>query len=61
MPVAVSLDIEFEDEVFTTWPMLVASVRVDASALRELAEGENVNLNRRTRVRSLIDRRKKKN
>ena len=61
MPVAVSLEIEFEDEVFTAWPMLVASVRVDASALRELAEGENVNLNRRTRVRSLIDRRKKRN
>ena len=61
MPVAVSLDLEFEEEVFTSWPLLVASVRVDASALTELAEGENASLDRRTRVRSLIDRRRKRN
>jgi general secretion pathway protein J len=61
MPVSVALDIEFEEEVFTSWPLLMASARVDASALRELAEGDNVELNRRTRVRSLIDRRRKKN
>jgi hypothetical protein len=61
MPVAVSLDIEFEEEVFTGWPLLMASVRVDASALRELVEGDNIELDRRTRVRSLIDRRRKRN
>ena len=61
MPVAVSLEIGFEEEVFTTWPLLVASVRVDASALSELAEGDNIELDRRTRVRSLIDRRRKRN
>ena len=61
MPVAVSLDIEFEEDVFTTWPLLMDSVRVDASALRELADGENVNLDRRPRVRSLIDRRRNRN
>jgi len=61
MPVAVSLEIGFEEEVFTTWPLLVASVRVDASALTELAEGDNIELDRRTRVRSLIDRRRKRN
>lgn len=61
MPVAVSLDIVFEEDVFTTWPLLVASVRVDASALGELADGDNVDLDRRTRVRSLIDRRRNRN
>jgi general secretion pathway protein J len=61
MPLAVSLEMEFEEDVFTTWPVLTASVRIDSSALRELAEGENVNLDRRNRVRSLIDKRKKRN
>ena len=61
LPLAVSLNIEFEEDVFTTWPLLVASVRIDASALRELADGENISTSQDTRVRSLIDRRKKKN
>jgi general secretion pathway protein J len=37
LPLAVSLDIEFNEEVYVRWPLLTASVRVDAQALSELA------------------------
>jgi len=36
LPVSVSLDIEFTDDVYLSWPLLTSSVRVDASALEEL-------------------------
>ncbi len=36
LPLSVSLDIEFEEEVFTHWPLLTAAVRIDASALSGL-------------------------
>jgi hypothetical protein len=45
MPVAVSLEIEFEEEVFTSWPLLSASVRVDFSALQGLVPGEENEIN----------------
>ena len=53
MPVAVSLEIEFEEEVFTRWPLLTASVRVDASALQKLARGEQ-NDGYRSAIRDLM-------
>jgi general secretion pathway protein J len=40
LPLAVSLDIEFSEDVYVSWPLLNASVRVDAQALRELASDQ---------------------
>jgi general secretion pathway protein J len=59
LPLAVSLDIEFQQDVFTSWPMLFASVRIDASALNELAGEDGLDQNYSTAVKSLIDKRQK--
>jgi len=37
LPESVSLEIEFADDVYIQWPLLTAGVRVDPSALNELA------------------------
>jgi len=42
LPLAVSLDIEFNEEVYVRWPRLTASVRVDARALLDLAPEEGL-------------------
>ena len=59
LPLAVSLEIEFEEDVFTTWPMLFASVRTDSSALIELAGEDGLNQEYGSVIRNLIDKRKK--
>jgi len=58
MPVAVSLEIEFEEGVFTSWPLLSASVRIDLNALRGLVPGEEGEVHRPT-VRDLMINRKR--
>ena len=55
LPLAVSLDIEFIEEVFVSWPRLTASVRVDASALRELAGEQSYS----TTIQKMIRNRKR--
>jgi general secretion pathway protein J len=55
MPKAISLEIEFEDDVVLRWPMLTASVRIDASALQDLAGGQSL---RGTTVQDLIKQRR---
>ena len=42
LPLAVSLAIEFNQEVYVRWPLLTASVRVDAEALRGLDEAQGL-------------------
>jgi general secretion pathway protein J len=37
LPESISLEIEFEEEVYIQWPLLTSSVRVDQSALSEIA------------------------
>ena len=59
LPLAVSLEIEFEEDVFTTWPMLFASVRTDSSALKELAGEDGLNQEYGSVIRSMIDKRKR--
>jgi len=58
LPDAVSLEIEFGEDVYIQWPLLTASVRVDPSALDDLAAelGGQQDLN--TSIRNLIDKRK---
>jgi len=54
LPLAVSLEIEFNEEVFVRWPLLTASVRVDAQALRELAGDQGLGQNYSTTIQKMI-------
>ena len=56
MPLAVSLEIEFEEDVVATWPMMYASVRIDGSALSKLIDGSSKTYS--SAIRDLIDKRK---
>jgi general secretion pathway protein J len=58
LPLAVSLDIEFIEEVYVRWPLLTASVRVDAQALRELAGEQGIGPSYSTSVQKMIQTRK---
>jgi general secretion pathway protein J len=58
LPDAVSLEIEFTEDVYIQWPLLKASVRVDPSALDELATDQVGQQDYSTSIRNLIDKRK---
>ena len=58
LPLAVSLDIEFNEEVYVRWPLLTASVRVDAQALSELAGEQGVGPSYSTSIQKMIQTRK---
>lgn len=58
LPVAVALDIEFEEEVYADWPLLIAAVKVDGSSVTELLEGEDTY---QSAVRELIEKRRSQN
>lgn len=56
LPVAIALDIEFEEGAYTDWPMLVAAVRIDPSVVAGLADDAVYE----SAIRQLIDRREKR-
>ncbi len=58
LPEAVSLDIEFTEDVYIDWPLLTATVRIDASALENLIVTGSDQLNYNSAIRDLIDKRK---
>ncbi len=58
LPLAVALDIEFEEEVYADWPLLVAAVKVDASAVTGILDGDDTY---QSAVRELIEKRRQKN
>ena len=58
LPLAVSLEIEFSEEVYVRWPLLNASVRVDAQALRELASDQGLGEDYSTTIQDMIRDRK---
>ena len=58
LPVAVSLAIEFNQEVYVRWPLLTASVRIDAEALRRLGEAQGRTQTYSTTIRKMIRDRK---
>jgi len=60
LPDAVSLDIEFTEDVYIQWPLLNASVRVDPSALDDLAPDQVGQQDYSTSIRDLIDKRKQR-
>lgn len=60
LPKSIGLEIEFEEDVYIRWPLLTASVRVDQSALAELAPTEFAQPTYQSTIRNLIDSRGKK-
>ena len=59
LPLAVSLAIDFNEEVYVSWPQLTASVRIDAGALIDLAGGQDISQNYGSAIQKLIKNRKK--
>lgn len=60
LPVSVSLDIEFADEVYIQWPLLIASVRVDPSALSEVGGDGEARSTYSSAIQDMIKKRGKK-
>jgi general secretion pathway protein J len=58
LPVAIALDIQFEEGVYTDWPLLVAAVKVDASAVGDALGGDD---SYQSAVRELIEKRRQQN
>jgi general secretion pathway protein J len=56
LPLAVSLEVEFEEEIAVDWPLLYASVRIDATALSRLVDGSTRSYD--SAIRDLINKRK---
>jgi general secretion pathway protein J len=61
LPESVSLEIEFTEDVYIKWPLLIASVRVDSSALQKLLNGPGPNSRQITPIQDLINKRRQKN
>ena len=57
LPVAISLDIEFEEGAYTEWPLLVAAVKIDP----EVVEAVNEAGSYQSAIQKLIERRRKRN
>ena len=55
----VALDIQFRDEVYIEWPMLIASVRTSSAALEGLAGDQLIDQSYRGSIRDMISRRKR--
>lgn len=63
LPESIALDIEFTDEVYIQWPMLTASVRIDPSALANLAPDQIIGSEPRDyggAIQDMINRRRNK-
>lgn len=58
LPVAVALDIKFEEGVYADWPLLVSAVRVDSSAVDNALGGDNTY---QSAIRELIEKRRDQN
>ena len=58
LPAAVSLDVDFVEEVYITWPLLITSVRVDEAALSGVLEDSGVlSKDYSTTIQQLIQKR----
>ena len=64
LPESIALEIEFIEDVYIHWPLLTASIRVDPSALADLAPDgslvEGGNRDYRSVIQDMIDRRGRK-
>jgi general secretion pathway protein J len=60
LPESIALEVEFIEDVYIKWPLLTASVRVDESALSELAGAQAGDPAYGTTIRDMINRRQKR-
>lgn len=58
LPLAVALEIKFAEEVYAKWPLLVAAVKVDASAVTDVLDGDN---SYQSAIQELIEKRREQN
>jgi len=62
LPLSVSLDIEFNEDVYLKWPLLMASVRVDSTALQDLLPvADDGGPMTRRKLEDIIKQRKRRN
>jgi len=57
MPLAVSLEIEFEEGTYMDWPLLVAAIRIDPSVMEGVSSGQEYE----SAIKGLIDKRDQRN
>lgn len=57
LPVAISLDIQFEEGSYAEWPWLVAAVKIDPS----VTDGVDGNVNYQSAIKQMIDQKNKRN
>jgi hypothetical protein len=57
MPLAVSLEIEFEEGTYMDWPLLVAAIRIDPSVMEGVSAGQEYE----SAIKGLIDKRDQRN
>lgn len=57
LPAAVSLEVEFNEDVYIQWPLLTTSVRVDGSGVRGAAQPGQVNKSYSTTIQELMRKR----
>ena len=50
LPKAVTLEIEFQEDVYIQWPLLTAAVRIDASGLSQAGMDVSIDNRRRNRI-----------
>lgn len=60
IPAAVSLEIEFNKDVFVDWPLMTANVRIDAGAISEMKNAGEPSAYSTT-IQELINKRKNQN
>lgn len=58
LPEAVSLNIEFTEDVYIAWPTMMASARIDPSALSELLDEEAGQSDYSKTIQNMINKRK---
>ena len=58
LPSAVSLDVQFTEDVYLEWPMLATSVRIDSGAVAGSSGSSAVNKSYSTTIRDLMQKRK---
>lgn len=59
LPEAISLEIEFTEDVYIQWPMLTASVRIDPSAMADQPVNTLENKSYSTAIREMINKKGK--
>ena len=60
LPSTVSLDIEFNEDVYIEWPLMLASVRTDPGSVRDPGGGQSGEQSYSAKIRELMNRRKNK-